>query len=82
MHLTLFAAALTAAAAPAIDVEIRAKLIAMDTDKDGRWSLDEWLAGGRKQRGFQFMDADRDGYLSAAEIRAARTKVLAARATQ
>ncbi len=85
MHpILLAAAALAAAPAPAetSDVEIRAKLIALDTDRDGRWSLTEWLAGERKQRGFQFIDANRDGYLSADEIRSARKKVLAQRATE
>lgn len=42
-----------------------------DKDKDGALSLDEWKAMGRRERGFRMIDADKDGKVTPAEIRAA-----------
>ncbi len=70
------------AATPAMTsdaVDQRAKLMAMDTDHDGKWSRAEWLAGGRRERGFDFMDTDKDGYLTPAELKAGMTKLRAMR---
>ncbi len=47
----------------------------MDTDHDGRISKAEWLAAGRKERGFAMMDANGDGYLTVDEIKAGREKM-------
>lgn len=55
------------------------RLVAMDTDHDGKWSKAEWLAGGRRERGFDKMDADHDGYLTSAELQAGMARMRAAR---
>jgi EF hand len=44
------------------------RLMAADADKDGKWSKDEWLAAGRKEMGFNLIDADKDGFVSRAEL--------------
>ena len=49
---------------------MRAKLRDMDTDHDGRWSKAEWIAGGRREAGFDRMDTNHDGYLTPEELRA------------
>ena len=45
-------------------------LIAADKDKDGRWTKQEWVAAGRREAGFAFIDADRDGYVTRPELAA------------
>lgn len=57
--------------------EMRAKLLAADTDHDGKWSRAEWTAAGRRERGFAFMDTDRDGYLTPAELMAGMQRLRA-----
>lgn len=57
--------------------EARAKLIAADSDHDGKWSRAEWTAAGRRERGFAFMDTDRDGYLTPAELMAGMQRLRA-----
>jgi hypothetical protein len=47
-----------------------AKLLAADANKDGKWDLAEWLAAGRRERGFRFLDTNKDGFLTADEIKA------------
>lgn len=42
-----------------------------DQDKDGALNLKEWKAMGRRDRGFQMMDANHDGKLTPEEIRSA-----------
>ena len=64
---------------PGDEGAMHARLAALDTDHDGRISRTEWLAGGRKERGFDRMDANRDGYLTMDEIVAAREKMRAMR---
>lgn len=39
-----------------------------DTDKSGDISLAEWTTAGRREQGFQFMDADANGKLTEAEL--------------
>ncbi len=46
----------------------------MDTDHDGKVSKAEWLAAGRKERGFAMMDANGDGYVTMDEMKAGREK--------
>jgi hypothetical protein len=55
-----------------------AKLMAMDTDHDGKWSKAEWLAGGRKERSFDLMDTNHDGFLTVEELKTGRAKMKAA----
>ena len=59
--------------------EMRARLAAMDTDHDGRWSKAEWLAGGRRERGFDRLDANHDGFVTTDELRAGMAAMRAAR---
>lgn len=85
---TFVAAIAAAVAAPVfaqtmpVEGDMRAKLMAMDTDHDGKWSRAEWIAGGRKERGFDMMDTNRDGHLTMDEIRAGREKMKAMREAQ
>ncbi|MFZ4381304.1 MAG: hypothetical protein ACOYO0_04970 [Sandarakinorhabdus sp.] len=44
------------------------RLMAADADKDGKWSKDEWLAAGRREMGFNLIDADKDGFVSRPEL--------------
>lgn len=50
--------------------EMRERLMAADTNKDGQWSREEWLAAGRRDRGFDMMDADKNGQITREELRA------------
>ncbi len=56
-----------------------ARFAAMDADHDGKLSKAEWLAGGRKERGFDMMDADHDGFLTMDELKAGRENMRAMR---
>ncbi|KPF68126.1 hypothetical protein IP88_11930 [alpha proteobacterium AAP81b] len=47
-----------------------AKLLAADKNKDGKWNKAEWLAAGRREMGFNFIDADKDGFVTGDELRA------------
>jgi hypothetical protein len=68
---TLFAAPVAAQqpATPAASNAMLDKLLAMDTNKDGKWDKAEWLAGGRKERGFTFFDVNKDGFLTLDELK-------------
>ena len=57
----------------------RAKLIAADANKDGKWDKAEWLAAGRREMGFAFMDADKDGFVTTDELQAGMAKMMAMR---
>ncbi len=73
MRLLLALALLTAApalaqapaAAPATP---RERLLAADANKDGKWSKEEWLAAGRREMGFNMIDADKDGFVTQPEL--------------
>ena len=70
--LILAAVALTSAAtaqpAPDAAATARAKLIAADANKDGKWDKTEWLAAGRREMGFNFCDTGKDGFVDVAEL--------------
>ena len=53
------------AAAPASP---RERLLAADANKDGKWSKEEWLAAGRREMGFNMIDADKDGFVTQPEL--------------
>lgn len=67
LSLLIAAPAFAQAAAPA-PTTARERLIAADANKDGKWSKDEWLAAGRREMGFALLDADKDGFVSQAEL--------------
>lgn len=56
------------AAAPATPASPRERLMAADANKDGKWSKEEWLAAGRREMGFNLLDADKDGFVTQAEL--------------
>lgn len=53
---------------------------AADTDSTGAISLEEWLAAGRQERGFDLFDTDQNGALSLDELKAGLERVAAMRA--
>ncbi len=61
-------AAADAAPAPAAQSPAAQRLMAADTNKDGKWSKEEWLAAGRREQGFNMLDADKDGFVSRPEL--------------
>ncbi|PZN95694.1 MAG: calcium-binding protein [Alphaproteobacteria bacterium] len=71
--MALLAATAAAAQTPPTDAagmaEARAKLVAADTNKDGKWDKDEWLAAGRREMGFRMLDADKDGFVTQPELK-------------
>jgi hypothetical protein len=85
-HILVVAALLTATAASAQAipegaeaVEALAKLKAADANKDGKWDKPEWLAAGRREMGFTFIDADKDGFVTQDELKAGMEKMRALR---
>jgi hypothetical protein len=48
--------------------EMRDRLMAADANKDNQWSREEWLAAGRRERGFDMMDADTNGQITREEL--------------
>lgn len=61
--------------------DARARLMAADANKDGNWDKSEWLAAGRRERGFQMLDADSDGFVTQAELKDGMAKLQARQAT-
>jgi len=59
--------------------DARAKMMAADTNKDGKWDKTEWVAAGRREMGFVFMDADKDGFVTSAELKAGMARMQAMR---
>ena len=55
-------------AQPAAAPSARERLIAADANKDGKWNKDEWLAAGRREMGFNLIDADKDGFVTQPEL--------------
>lgn len=83
MRFLVLATALVATAAtaqaPAADpaAAARAKLIAADANKDGKWSLAEWTAAGRREMGHGFCDTSKDGLVDPAELKICAEKARA-----
>jgi hypothetical protein len=73
------ATAVSAQPAPSEQAEALAKLKAADVNKDGKWDMKEWLAAGRREFGFNFIDADKDGFVTTAELKAGMEKMQAMR---
>lgn len=59
--------------------DARAKLMAADANKDGKWDKAEWVAAGRREMGFVFMDGDKDGFVTPAELKSGMDKMQAMR---
>jgi hypothetical protein len=51
-----------------------AAFAAMDTNKDGGISKEEWTAGGRPEAAFDRLDANHDGKITQDEMAAARAR--------
>lgn len=73
LALVLFTAATSGAPAFAQDAPPppavpRERLMAADANKDGKWSKEEWLAAGRREMGFNLIDADKDGFVTQPEL--------------
>ena len=49
--------------------DARAKLMAADANKDGKWDKAEWLAAGRREMGFNMIDTDKDGFVTQPELK-------------
>ena len=77
------ATAASAQPAPSTDAagmaDARAKLLAADVNKDGKWDKAEWVAAGRREMGFVFMDGDKDGFVTPAELKSGMDKMQAMR---
>jgi hypothetical protein len=73
-------AAPSAPPANAATGDARARLMAADANKDGKWDKAEWLAAGRRERGFQMLDADSDGFVTQAELKDGMAKMQARQA--
>ncbi|SNT13873.1 EF hand [Sphingomonas laterariae] len=52
------------------------KFKAVDTNGDGTLSREEWKAAGRRDRGFNYVDADKDGKITPAELQAEKFKAV------
>ena len=74
---SLIAVAATAQPAPDAAAAARARMIAADTNKDGKWSLVEWTAAGRREMGFNFCDTGKDGMVDPAELKICAEKARA-----
>jgi hypothetical protein len=64
---------------PEARAEARAKLIAADTNKDGKWDKVEWTAAGRREQGFALLDTNGDGFITQAELEEGRARMRARR---
>jgi hypothetical protein len=77
------ATAASAQPAPPTDAagmaDARAKLMAADANKDGKWDKAEWVTAGRREMGFVFMDGDKDGFVTPDELKSGMDKMQAMR---
>lgn len=82
MRLLILATALIATAATAQTpadpaAAARAKLVAADANKDGKWNLAEWTAAGRREMGHGFCDTSKDGLVDQTELKICAEKARA-----
>jgi hypothetical protein len=59
--------------------DARARMMAADANKDGKWDKAEWVAAGRREMGFVFMDADKDGFVTPDELKSGMARMQARR---
>jgi hypothetical protein len=62
---------------PQTPEQVEAAFKAMDTNKDGSISKDEWTAAGRREQGFARFDANGDGKITLDEMKAAAARFAA-----
>jgi hypothetical protein len=74
---SVVAIAATAQPAPDAAATARAKLVAADANKDGKWDKAEWVGAGRREIGFNFCDTGKDGFVDLAELKVCAEKARA-----
>ena len=52
----------------------RDMFVSADTDKSGALDMAEWKAAGRRERGFSYIDTDKNGEITPDELREAVAK--------
>ncbi len=62
--------------------EVRDRLMAADANKDNQWSREEWRAAGRRDRGFDMIDADSNGQITREELRTGMERMQTMRRTR
>ena len=53
------------------------RLKAADANKDGKWNKAEWVAGGRREKTFDLLDANKDGFVTPEELQSGMDRLRA-----